>query len=219
MLDVALVRDGLSVLVEEVRAPPELLTLDLGDEPVGPLLELVVPDAEVVAEVVLVPDVLVPDADEVVPDVVLVPDAEVVPEVVLVPDAEVVPDVDGLLDDDGLPDEDADEAPDDEVELDAPVSALPGAATARAVPPRAAMPKVNRAAVLAIRVLNIDFLFCEPPGVAGREKDRARPSTKPQRRCPCPPKHVRHALGRRADLRRYLPQRSGRHPKDDGPKG
>ena len=48
---------------------------------------------------------------------------------------------------------------DDEVELDAPVSALPGAATARAVPPRAARPNVNRAVVLAIRVLNTDFLF------------------------------------------------------------
>ncbi|PXX12940.1 hypothetical protein [Mycolicibacterium moriokaense] len=86
--DVVFVRDGLSVLAEEVRAPPELLTLDVGDEPVGPLLEPVVPDVEVVPGVVVLPDgPLVPDGDEDDVDEVLDDDDVELPDDELVPDA------------------------------------------------------------------------------------------------------------------------------------
>lgn len=113
-----------------------LLTPDVGAEPT----------LEVGA--VLVPDV------EAVPDGLADPAADDVPAVVLGPVVEVVPDVEGLPveDVDELSDEEVDELLDEEV---VPVSALPGAATARAVPPIAARPNVTRAAVLAIRVLII----------------------------------------------------------------
>jgi hypothetical protein len=43
-----------------------------------------------------------------------------------------------------------------------PVSALPGAATARAMQPRATRPNAARAAVPAMRFLIMSFLFSEP---------------------------------------------------------
>ncbi len=137
----------------------------------GPMPGLVVADVVLVPDGVVVPDVeALPgcrpsptvDVGAAVPDCGLRPvvevvlDGLVVPDVVLVPDAEVVPDVVLVLD---VDDEDVDELLEDEVELpdDELVAvsgaALPGVATARAVPPRAASPNVKMAAVLAIRVL------------------------------------------------------------------
>ncbi|PXX12943.1 hypothetical protein [Mycolicibacterium moriokaense] len=135
---------------EEVLAPPVLPTPDVGVEPtleVGPLLELVVPDVEFELKFGFR---TIPTRSKrssngfrsrvgpelVVPDVV-----SVVPAVVLGPVVVLVRD--------------------DEVLSDAPGAALPGAATARAVPPIAASPNVNRAAVLAMRVLIIDVPFLE----------------------------------------------------------
>lgn len=64
--------DGIPVTMEDVCAPPELLTFDVGAEPtleVGPLLEPDVPDAVLLPEAVVVPDgVLALPDDEVVPD-------------------------------------------------------------------------------------------------------------------------------------------------------
>ncbi len=135
----------------DVSAPPELLTLDVGVEPtleVGPALVLVVRTMSLsTVETGMASSATLrsgcPAATFSAGDWLSVLDAGpsvevVVPDVVLVPDVEV------------SPDEEADELDDEEVEL---VSALAGAAMATTVPPRAASPNVNRAAVLAMRVL------------------------------------------------------------------
>ena len=110
--------------------PPELRTPDVGAEPT---LEVGALLRLVMPEVVLAPDG------------VFVADGRALADVVLAPELAVLPDED-----------DEAELPDDEVE---PVSALAGEAAATTAPPRAARPNVTRAAVPAIRVLNIDFLF------------------------------------------------------------
>lgn len=82
---------SVSELGEDAWAPPELLTLDVGVEPileVGPAL--VVPDVVLVLDVEVVPDGLVAEvafgADGlVVPDTGLVPDGLVAPEVEVCP--------------------------------------------------------------------------------------------------------------------------------------
>jgi hypothetical protein len=145
---------------EEVLAPPVLLTPDVGVEPtleVGPVLVASDVGVEPTLEVGPLPELFAVDVEfeskkfgfwtfptrskrssnrfrsRVGPEVVVPDVVSVVPAVVLGPVGVLVPD--------------------DEVLSDAPGAALPGAATARAVPPIAASPKVNRAAVPAIRVL------------------------------------------------------------------
>ena len=86
---------------EDVCAPPELLTLDVGSEPtleVGPALAA-------------------PDEVALLSDVVVVPDAEDEPPVLLEPVVEVAPDADGVPGEEVPPVED--ELLDDEVEPDA----------------------------------------------------------------------------------------------------
>jgi hypothetical protein len=91
--------------------------------------------------------------------------------VAVVPDVEVVPDEDVEPYEDHVPDEEG--------------AALAGAAMVRAVPPRAASPNVKMAAELAMRVSIMRVPFLEA-WLAGREKNRARPSMKRQ----CPPLSV-----------------------------
>ena len=71
------------------------------------------------------------------------------------PDEEVGPDADDVPDEDDEPD--ADDVP------DAEGAALAGAATVRTVPPMAAGPNTNTAAVLARRVLMISVPFLRGP--------------------------------------------------------
>ncbi|TPG37163.1 hypothetical protein EAH80_04820 [Mycobacterium hodleri] len=123
--------------VEDVTAPPELLTLAVGVDPileVGPLSEMVVADVGTVLVSCICDEVFCGGVAVAVDGAVPVADVDVV----LDPEEAVGE----------LSDEEA--APDEEVVL---VSAEAGAATARTVPPVAASPRATRAAAPARRVL------------------------------------------------------------------